>query len=262
MENEDKILQQESSEYANIDNILNILKKRKNIILLVTVILTFIMFFVSVFIISPKYTSNTEILVNRKYEQNNQSNPQAQIQADIQMISTYKDIITSPSVLDSASNQLEKQGFEVDADTIKNSLDITSQQNSQVFTINVKTNNPKLSAAIANTVAKVFKQKVKKIMSVNNVSILSKAQLNETPVSPKILENTLMGLIIGLLLGILLAFVENGLDSTINDMSFITNELKLNELGIISEIPSVQVKKIISQNSSSHLPRKLSRKRV
>lgn len=252
--------QQKNTEFVDIRNMFNVLKKRKNIIFITTIALTVLMFLISMFVISPKYSSSTDILVNRK-NQDNQINAQAQIQADVQMINTYKDIITSPTILDDVSDNLHEQGYKMTADDIKKSIDISSQQNSQVFTINVKTKNPKLSAAIANTIADVFKTKVKKIMSVNNVSILSRAQIEDKPVSPKIMVNTMIGLLGGLIWGIILAFAINGLDRTVNDMSFVTEELGLNDLGIINEIPASKVKKMISSNGFMLSSRKSSNKK-
>lgn len=244
------------SKFSDISEILGILRKRRGVIIWTTVICTVLTLFTSVFIISPKYSSSTNILVNQKNE--NQVNAQAQIQADVQMISTYKDIITSPTILNTASKELVQKGYDVNTDSIKNSIEISNQQNSQVFTVTVKTDNPNLSAAIANTVSNVFKRKIKGIMSVNNVSILSKATVNPNPVSPKITLNTLAGLLAGLILGLILAFVLNGLDRTVTDESFITEELGLNDLGIISEIPASKVKKMLS---ASRITEKRSRKR-
>lgn len=247
---------EKASKFSDISEILGILRKRRGVIIWTTVICTVLTLFTSVFIISPKYSSSTNILVNQKNE--NQVNAQAQIQADVQMISTYKDIITSPTILNTASKELAQKGYHVNTDSIKNSIEISNQQNSQVFTVTVKTDNPNLSAAIANTVSNVFKRKIKGIMSVNNVSILSKATVNPNPVSPKITLNTLAGLLAGLILGLILAFVLNGLDRTVTDESFITEELELNDLGIISEIPASKVKKMLSVSRATE---KRSRKR-
>ena len=239
--------QQNSSKFSDIGEILGILRKRKNVIIWTTVICAVLTLFVSLFVITPKYSSSTDILVNRKMDNpNGQVNDQGQIQADIQMISTYKDIITSPTILNTVSSRLADEGYHISSETIRNSISISNQQNSQVFTVAVKAKNPQLAAAMANTIADVFKTKVKKIMSVNNVSILSKAVASSSPVSPKVGLNTIIGIVVGLILGLILAFVANGLDRTITDESFITDDLELNDLGIISEIPASKVKKLIS----------------
>lgn len=236
--------QQNSSNFLDINKILAVLRKRKKTIIISTLVCAFLMLFMSVFVISPKYSSSTDILVNRKVD--NQVNAQAQLQADVQMISTYKDIITSPTILNAVSTQLKDQGFNMTPANIKSCISISNQQNSQVFTVAVKAKNPQLAAAIANTTANVFKVKVKKIMSVNNVSILSKAEENPKPVSPKVVLNTLIGLIVGCVLGLFLAFIFDSMDRTITDESFITEELELNDLGIINEIPANKVKRMIS----------------
>lgn len=236
--------QQNSSNFLDINKILAVLRKRKKTIIVSTLVCAFLMLFMSVFVISPKYSSSTDILVNRKVD--NQVNAQAQLQADVQMISTYKDIITSPTILNAVSTQLKDQGFNMTPANIKSCISISNQQNSQVFTVAVKAKNPQLAAAIANTTANVFKVKVKKIMSVNNVSILSKAEENPKPVSPKVVLNTLIGLIVGCVLGLFLAFIFDSMDRTITDESFITEELELNDLGIINEIPANKVKRMIS----------------
>ena len=241
--------QEKSSKFSDIGEILGILRKRRGVIIWTTIICAVLTFFTSVFVISPKYSSNTDILVNRKV--NNQENAQAQIQADVQMISTYKDIITSPTILNTVSDQLSTRGYNMNAADIKNCINISNQQNSQVFTVTVETKNPNLSALIANTVADVFKKKVKTIMSVNNVSILSKAVSNPNPVSPKIPLATLIGIVAGLLLGLILAFAIDGLDRTVDNESFITKELGLNDLGIINEIPANKVKKMLMTSHSA-----------
>ena len=248
--------QQNSSNFLDINKILAVLRKRKKTIIISTLVCAFLMLFMSVFVISPKYSSSTDILVNRKVD--NQVNAQAQLQADVQMISTYKDIITSPTILNAVSTQLKDQGFNMTPANIKSCISISNQQNSQVFTVAVKAKNPQLAAAIANTTANVFKVKVKKIMSVNNVSILSKAEENPKPVSPKVVLNTLIGLIVGCVLGLFLAFIFDSMDRTITDESFITEELELNDLGIINEIPANKVKRMIS---SKHIASRGTRKR-
>lgn len=238
--------QQSSSRFSDINEILRTLRRQKNVIIWTALICTVLTLFVSMFLISPKYSSSTDILVNRKMDNANLQNDQGQIQADIQMISTYKDVITSPTILNAVSNKLSEQGYHISAGDIRNCISISNQQNSQVFTVTVKTKNPRLSSVTANTIAEVFKTKVKQIMSVNNVTILSKAVVNQSPVSPKIGLNTLIGIIVGLILGLIFAFIANGMDRTITDESFITDVLKLNDLGIINEIPANKVRKMIA----------------
>ena len=81
--------QRDSLKFSDIGEVLGILRKRKNVIIWTTVICAVLTLFVSLFVITPKYSSSTDILVNRKVDNSReQINAQGQIQADVQMIST------------------------------------------------------------------------------------------------------------------------------------------------------------------------------
>ena len=163
------------------------------------------------------------------------------------MINTYKDIITSPTVLREADEKLTGlPGYKSGVDNLKSSISISSQQNSQVFSINAKSTNPNTAAKMANETAKVFKRKVVKIMSINNVSIVSKAAPDDDPVSPRTKLNIAAGIVIGFLLGVGLAFLREFSDRTVTSEEFLTEELGLKGLGIISEIDDSEIRRKIA----------------
>lgn len=79
------------NETIDLANIFGILRKHIKLILGSTLIFLFATFLVSFFLITPKYSAATEILVNRK--QTSAALQAQQVQTDVQMINTYKDII-------------------------------------------------------------------------------------------------------------------------------------------------------------------------
>lgn len=229
-------------------------------------------------LIAPKYESDTSLLVNRK--QDNDPNMQLNAQqADIQIINTYKDIITRPVVLETAANDLtspqrvmtkkakkavygtrynattgvreeyvtEKaqpaqykltpaKYSNLSADDLAKMVSVSTQQNSQVFTVNVKDTNAIRARDIANEVAKVFEKKIATIMSISNVSVVSKATANWTPVSPRLNMIALIGLVVGVIIAFMWGLVREITDQTIKNIDFITDDLGLVNLGIVSYV--------------------------
>ncbi|WP_099300050.1 YveK family protein [Pediococcus pentosaceus] len=235
------------SQQISIGQILAILRKHIGLIFASTFIVTLLAAFMTFFVMTPKYSATTQILVNRKLSDNMAGAQYQQAQADVQMISTYKDIITSPTVLKAVNTKLEGQpGYEGDVDGLKASLAVNSQQNSQVFSITAKSTDPNTAAKMANEIATTFKAKVVKIMSINNVSIVSKATADDKPVSPRTKLNIAVGLVIGLILGIGFAFLREFSDRTVTSEEFLTDELGLKGLGIISEINEKDIRRKIT----------------
>lgn len=234
----------------NIEQIFGILRKYRKLIAASTVLGTLLAFIVTFFIMTPQYSASTELLVNRK--QSNDANAQwNQVQTDVQMINTYKDLIVKPVIMDTVESKINK-GSNHKLENIANMVSISNNQNSQVFSINVKADNAYTAADIANTTAETFQKKAPKIMSgTDNVSIISKAKPNLTPVSPKNKLNVLIGLILGLLIGIGIAFIRELMDKTIKDESFLTEELGLTSLGVVNNIaPKDLIKKAIMRTST------------
>ncbi|KAB1971066.1 YveK family protein [Lacticaseibacillus casei] len=228
--------------------------------------------------IAPKYESDTSLLVNRKQQEDPNMQLNAQ-QADIQIISTYKDIITRPVVLQQVASDLTspqrvlvKKAKKAVYGTRYNSLtgvqeryvkeeaqpaqyklrparysnlseedlskmvSVSTQQNSQVFTVSVKDTNPVRAKDIANEIAKVFEKKIATIMSVSNVSVVSKATANPSPVSPKLKIVAFIGLAVGIIIAFIWGLVRKLTDQTIKNIDFITDDLGLVNLGIVSYV--------------------------
>lgn len=274
----------------DLRQIIGILRKHLLFIIISAFGLMIIAFSVSEFVLTPKYTSTTQLLVNRKSDSDAAGTEYQDQQADVQMISTYKDIITNEVILKQVKHNLaspervirkaqkavyrrssttgkkklvraarpaliESTGnsYNVSVTDLKNSISISNQQNSQVFALSVESTDPQEAAAIANETADIFRSKIKSIMSVNNVTIVSKATANDNKTFPKTRYITLFGLLLGVLVGISYSFVKELTDTTIKDDEFLTNELKLTNLGHIAEIRRINGSHLTIKRHGDHL---------
>lgn len=235
-----------SSETVNntidLSRLMAILRKHFKMLIVWTLLAGVLGFVVAQFVVVPKYTATTEILVNQKRSNDNNGQAYNDQQADIQVINTYKDLITNQVVLNKVSHQLNSaevarkygRSYNMPVSELKDAIKISTQQNSQVFSVAVKTDDPNLSAATANTIAQVFKKQIKKIMSVNNVTIVSQATVPDSPSFPNVKLFTLAGAVLGLLLSTIYLIIKELMDTTIKDDDFMTKELGLTNLGHIN----------------------------
>lgn len=132
----------------------------------------------------------------------------------------------------------------LDDKTIAGMISISNQTNSQVFSVNVKSRDAKMSKDVAN----VFKTKIASIMAVSNVSIVSKATKNTVPVSPNVKLITLAGFVLGVVTAFGWGFIKELTDRTVKDITFLTEELNLTNLGIINYIGKIpDLKEVLAE---------------
>ena len=249
-------------------------------------------FVLAAFVVEPKYTSTTQILVNQKRNTTDAGQAFNAQQADVQLINTYKDIVTSPVILKDASKWLKNptevvkpakkakyktlavgtiklvspaepavvrragRGYSISATEMQRAISVNTQQNSQVFTISAKSNDPEKAQAIANAVAQTFKSKIKSIMNVNNVTIVSPASRG-TKTFPKTSLFTLAGIVLGLIISIALIVLRDSFNTTVRDDDYLTKELGLTNLVHISHFHLSNKFSINKKNNNSGIKKRV-----
>lgn len=234
-------------------------------------------FVISKYVVTKKYTSTVSLLVNSANDNTNGNAQFANQQADVQLISTYKNIITQPIILDDVAHNLSTNQkiqvtpgkkaitrinrfgdeiiiqkavpatykykpakYDLKASELAKMISIASDANSQVFNITVKNSNTKEATDIANEIAKVFKTKIVKLMNVKNVNIVSAASVNRIPVAPNTKLITLIGLFIGIVLALGIIVIRDLTDRTLRSVDFIKDDLEVNDLGTMYLVGKVK----------------------
>ncbi|TCP24929.1 capsular polysaccharide biosynthesis protein [Scopulibacillus darangshiensis] len=233
-------------ETISLKEIFQTLRKRLAMILVITILAAAVSAAVTYFVMTPKYNASTQILVNQSDSKESVYDTNS-VQTNVQLINTYSVIIKSPTVLKKVVSDLN---LDMTPDQLKGILSVSSEQDSQVFTVTVESTKPAEAATIANSIASVFKEKIQKIMKVDNVSILSKAQVtdNPAPVSPKPLLNMAIAFVVGLMVSVGLAFLLEYLDNTVKTEEDIEKLLELPVLGAITEINGNE-QKVVKQDA-------------
>ena len=132
------------------------------------------------------------------------------------------------------------------AQALTGKINVANEKDSQVISVTAEDKDPKLARDIANATADVFKGEVAKIMNVDNVTVLSKAEVaeNQSPIKPRPMLNVAIAFVVGLMAAVGLAFLLEYLDNTVKKEEDVENLLGLPVLGIVArmdeETPSVK----------------------
>lgn len=147
-------------ETFNKSGILKFIQRYWIISIIITIVAGALVTFANEKFIPKKYESLSKVLVNRR-AQNSANDQYAAQLADIQIVTTYEDIIKSSDILNKVATdvyKLEGDALERKASEIGDRIIIRKTANSMVFSIVAKYESPQESARVANSVAKVFKK--------------------------------------------------------------------------------------------------------
>ena len=193
------------------------------------------------FIITPKYNSQAQLIV--KLPRTDATNA-GDVNTNLLMINTYKDMITGDLVMSTVKDRLESE-YDLDktVSELKGAIQVQQSHNSQMFSIVATDTKPVDAEHIANTTAKVFQENAKDVLDVDKISIISNAQASMTPVSPNNKLNLAIGLVIGMMVGVGLAFLLELLDRTVKDSRFVAENLGFTILGSVPQMTDKELKK-------------------
>ncbi|NRO35278.1 YveK family protein [Lactobacillus helveticus] len=248
------------------------------------------------FVISPKYTSSAQILVNQKSNNNDPNAAYITQQANMQLVTTYKDIVTSHVILQDASDRLanpvrvvkkakpakyrtnadgrrvlvrkaqpaviERDGksYSVSASQLAKDISVNTQQQSQIFSVSATADTPEKAKAEANAVARSFRDQIPNIMNIDNVTIVAPAT-NGVQSSPNVKMFTLAGFVIGLVLTFAVILIREMTNTTVRDDTYLTQDLGLTNLGYVSHFHVSSSFKLIKNNNKPAAKREQRKRR-
>lgn len=211
--------------------------KHLPMIIICSIILGAASFLLSKFVITPKYDSNTTMIVSNSNQNNDPNNPQTnvelgQIQANKALISTYSEIVKSKGIAERVINNL---GLDMDYEEFSSKVSIEPVKDTQIISVKVVDTIPERAMDIANETANIFKSSIGEIMNVDNVQILDGAILPEEASSPNIKKNTAIGIILGFVLGVAVVLFKEIADSSIKSSEEVTEYFDIPVIGIVPD---------------------------
>ena len=211
--------------------------KHLPMIIIFSIIVGAASFLLSKFVITPKYDSNTTMIVSNSNQNNDPNNPQTnvelgQIQANKALISTYSEIVKSKGIAERVINNL---GLDMDYEEFSSKVSIEPVKDTQIISVKVVDTIPERAMDIANETANIFKSSIGEIMNVDNVQILDGAILPEEASSPNIKKNTAIGIILGFVLGVAVVLFKEIADSSVKSSEEVTEYFAIPVIGIVPD---------------------------
>ena len=227
-------------ETIRIEDILDGVKKRWQLIVSITFAVTIIATVANFFLIKPKYQATTDIFIgknvtNKKDEAASYNN--SEIQMYQKMLKTYASLINTTDLI---SNAFEAAGItDISANQAKSALVVEPQTDTQIIVIKYTNTNKQLAKDVVEAITKEF-IKVSPNYYDTSVNVIESVKLPTDPVSPNKKTNILIAFIFGFILGVGASLILYMLDSTFKDKEDLEEIIGLPVIGVIPNSEKVK----------------------
>jgi capsular polysaccharide biosynthesis protein len=193
----------------------------------------------------PIYQASTKLIVNQTLEQTQMGKQQIDLGAigsNIALISTYKEIIKTPAIMDKVVQRYPD--LNLSTEQLISIVNVSNLNETQVMTIVAIYPSYEKAMNIVNAVSEVFRTEIPKIMKVDNVTILNSAttQDHPTPINKKSNQYIILSLVASLVVAIGIIFLFEALDDTIKTNEDIRLVLEISTLAYIPKIKEKELR--------------------
>ena len=194
--------------------------------------------------ITKKYTATASLYVytNPKGTESGTVSNADLVAAD-NLIRTYQAIVKSNTALAVVSERLNEEhpehaGGTVSVSSLSQFTSVSVPTGTKLIRIDISTEDPVLSADIANTFAKYVPEQIVRITKAGGVEIVDYATVPKSPSSPNLTRNIIIGFAAGFLLAAVIFLLRAYLDTTI----YTSEEVqKVSNCPVIGTIPMIVV---------------------
>lgn len=217
-------------ETIDLREYFGIIKKRFWIIALITTIAIVVSGAISFFVLTPVYEAKSTLIVNTEKNEETQMITGDQFNVTQKLAVTYGEIIKSRSVLDDVIKNLKLDDRYED---LAKNVTVSPVKDTQIISISVQDTNKEKARDIANEIPKVFKKEAKRITKANDIQVIDKAILPQSPIKPNKMMNMAIAAVLGAMIGLFVVFLIEYLDNKLKTPQDIEKHLGLSVLGVV-----------------------------
>lgn len=222
------------SETISVRRLFHVLRKRLWVLILSGGIGVLGAAGITYFLLTAQYSAQAQLIVTLASSETMSVND---IDTNLQLINTYKDMVTGDLVMGEVSRYLEtEESLVMSKGEVREAIEVQQSQNSQMFSIVATSDQPEKAALLANTTVEIFQKNIKKILNLDRVSIVSYASANSVPVFPVPRRMLLIGGALGLAIGIITIFALEILGPRVKNQAYLLDNYEVPILGRIPQI--------------------------
>lgn len=211
-------------------SLVKTLWRRKFLIIVTAFAMAIVALGYSTFIIKPNYTSTTRIYVVNRQANENSTLTNQDLQAGTYLVKDYKEIILSQDVLAKVIDDLK---LNVQPSALAKKINVTVPTDTRIVSIAVSDGDAKEAARIANSLRQIAAEKIIAVTKVSDVTTLEEAEVPNSPSSPNIRRNTLIGFLAGGVLISVVILVVEVLDDRVKKPEDVEEVLGITLLGVV-----------------------------
>jgi capsular polysaccharide biosynthesis protein len=223
-------------EEISLREILDLLQENWKMIVIITLVLVSFTAAGTILLIDKTYSSSTTLIVGKPEGYSSSISDTAnELRINQQLVGTYSEIAKSKSVMTQVNSALNL-GFS-DGE-LADMITVSTVNNTELIKISVITEDPVLSATIANKTAEIFMTDVAELMKINNLQVVDEAVVNSGAVGPNLKLNLAIALLLGVIISVGIIFVKEALNTTVKTVDQLKN--LAGDVSIIGVIPDCQ----------------------
>ena len=188
----------------SIEEIIKILKKRRKIIVIISLLSTLASVVLNFFVIEPKYEASTKLFIGKETTEANQSYSQSDVIMYQTLMKTYCEVIKTNDLILKAAKEAN---IDLNAEEVLENLSVITIADTQILEVSFKSENAKEARDLIEEITKEFIKISKELFPNGNVKVLQQVSLPEKPVSPNKIINISIAFLLGLIVSVALSFL-------------------------------------------------------
>lgn len=215
-------------EEIDLTELFDYFLKRAYIIVITALVFLVVGLTYTVFLKEPLYKSDVNIILVSKNSQS--SSLQSDLAANQKLVATYRELVTSRSVLNEVIEDLDLTYTIIE---LQKMITVQNVNETEIIKITVSSSKPKEAKEIANVIAVKFQDEVKDVYNLENVSIIDKAVIAKEPYNINVVKESIIYIALGVVLSCGVIFVIYYFDNTIKSIDQVEKRLGIPVIGTV-----------------------------